>query len=358
MMAAPDLRAALRALVGAIRPPERAAAAAVQVHLDALTKPRGSLGRLEDLALKLACIYGDPPPLFRRRTVYVLAADHGVARRGVSAYPAEVTAQMCRNYVAGGAAVCAMARAVGAEVVTVDMGVDADLRDLPGLVHRKVRHGTRDLADGPALTGGEVVTAVLAGAALVDADPPDVVALGDMGIGNTTAASAITGALTGASTDDVVGLGTGVDAAGHARKREAVVRGLTRLAGRTDPFDVLMEVGGLEIAGLVGVVLGAARARRAVVTDGFITTAAALLAVRLCPSASDYLVASHRSCEFGHTVLLTALGLRPAIELDMRLGEGTGAVLMLPVLDAAAAILRDMATFEAAGVSRRTGGPG
>jgi nicotinate-nucleotide--dimethylbenzimidazole phosphoribosyltransferase len=343
----------LEALVQSVRPPQAANPAAVRQHLDSLTKPPGSLGYLEELALRFALIYGDPPPPLARRTVFVLAADHGVTRQGVSAYPAAVTAEMCRNYMRGGAAISAIARSAGADVVVVDMGVDADLNDVPGLVHRKVRRGTHDLAAGRALAPEEVTQAILAGASVVgERDPvPHLIGLGEMGIGNTTSASAITAALTGMAPEHVVGPGTGVRDQAIARKREAVARGVARLNGCVDPVLVLAEVGGLEIAGLVGVLLAGAASSRAVVTDGFIATAAALLAVRLCPAVLPYLFASHCSAEPGHRVLLEALGLRPVFELDMRLGEGTGAALAFPVLDAAAACLREMATFEGARVS-------
>lgn len=340
-------------LIERIRPATAAEPSAVQRHLDSLTKPPGSLGELESVALRLAMIYGDPPPSFESRVVFVLAADHGVASQAVSAYPREVTAEMCRNYARGGAAVCTIARSVGADVVAVDVGVDADLSAVTGLVHAKVRRGTRDLASEPALRAAEVNAAILVGAGLVSGRVrgPTLVGLGEMGIGNTTAASAIATALTGAPLDRLVGPGTGVGLAGMARKRAAIEAGLGRLDGSADPFEVLAEVGGLEIAGLVGVALGAAGLRQAVVTDGFIATAAALLATRMCPAVRGYLVAAHCGAEPGHRVLLEALGLRPIFELGMRLGEGTGAALAFPVLGAAGALLREMATFEAAGVS-------
>lgn len=346
----------LTSLVTAIEPARRADPALVRERLDHLTKPPGSLGHLEDIALRLALIYGDPPPSLRRRVVFVLAADHGVAERGVSAYPAAVTAQMCRNFAAGGAAINAIARSVGADVVAVDIGVNAELGDLEGLLHRKVRRGSRDLASEAALTSEETAQAISIGAALVAerADTLDLVALGDMGIGNTTAASALTAALTGHAAAKVVGPGSGIGGERLTQKRAIVERAVRRAAASDDPFEILQQVGGLEIAGLAGVVLGAARAHTAVVSDGFIATAAALVAVRLCPTARDYLFASHRSTERGHQVLLDALGLRPPFDLDLRLGEGTGAALCLPVLEAAAAILREMATFASAGVSGRT----
>jgi nicotinate-nucleotide--dimethylbenzimidazole phosphoribosyltransferase len=342
----------LRDLVTRVRPPDRAADAAVRTHLDALTKPVGALGRLEDLARRIATIRGDPPDPFVRRAVYVLAADHGVTLRGVSAYPREVTAQMCRNYAAGGAAINVIARAVRADVFVVDMGVDADLSDLDGILHRKIGRGTADLAATPAMTRDEALRAVAVGAALVDESPPcDIVALGEMGIGNTTAATAMTAALVGRDVTAVLGRGTGIDDAGLVRKRDAVERGVARLRSDADPLTVLTEVGGFELAGLAGLVLGAAAAARPVVLDGFISSAAALVAVRWCPAAAGYLFASHCSTEPGHRILLDALDLHPLLDLELRLGEGTGAALALPLFDAAAGLLREMATFERAGVS-------
>lgn len=357
---------ALAALIDAVDPPDAAISGNVEEHLNALTKPPGSLGRLEHVALRLALIYGDPPPRLERKVIYVLAGDHGVTQNGVSAYPAAVTAQMCRNFAAGGAAVCAIAGSVGAEIRPADLGVDADLDDVDGLVHAKVRRGTRDFTRGPALTDEEAVRAVLAGAALVQGEirAPDVVALGEMGIGNTASASALTAVLTGAPAGRVVGPGTGVDRAGLIRKLRAVELGVgsfmsTRRGHERDPglaaLEALAWLGGLEIAGLVGVALAAAAARKAVIIDGFISAAAALVAVRLCPAAHGYLFAGHRSTEPGHDFLLEALGLEPILELGMRLGEGTGAALSLPVLDAAGAILREMATFASTGVSGRAG---
>ncbi len=342
-------------------PASAASDAAVRAHLDALTKPPGSLGVLEDLAYRLALLLGDPPPPLRRRAVLVFAADHGVARNGVSAYPPAVTAQMVRNIAAGGAAVCAIARAVGADVVLADVGVAADLAGTTGVLHCKVRPGSRDFVEQPALTPAEVAAAMAAGAAIVDqlARRTDIFALGEMGIGNTTSAAALTVLLTGAPVAAVLGRGTGLDDAGLCRKRVAVEAALARVerahGGRApSALQALCEVGGLEIAALAGATLAAAARKRVVVTDGFIATAAALAAVRMQPAAREWLFAAHRSVEPGHTVQLHALGLEPLLDLRLRLGEGTGALLALPLLEAAAAILREMATFASAGVSARS----
>lgn len=342
----------IRNRIDGVTPPSAIDPIVVQRHLDSLTKPPGSLGGLERIAARLARIVGDPPPVLANKVVCVMAADHGVTAEGVSAYPPEVTAQMCRNYAAGGAAVNAIAGVVGARVIVVDVGVNADIGGVPGVAHRKVRRGTRNLVREAAMTGDEVLAAVAVGRDLFDrelADAP-VVGLGEMGIGNSTAASALTAGVLDAPVDVVVGTGTGIDAAGLERKRSAVRAALERCADR-DPLVLLAEVGGLEIAALVGVVLEAARRGRPVVVDGFITGAAAIVAEALCPGVRDYLFASHLSAEPGHRLHLTHLGLEPAIRLDMRLGEGTGAALMFPILEAAASLLRTMATFESAGIS-------
>jgi nicotinate-nucleotide--dimethylbenzimidazole phosphoribosyltransferase len=328
---------------------------AVQEHLDSLTKPPGSLGLLEAVAARLAAILGDPPPPLARKTVCVLAGDHGVAEEGVSAYPAEVTAQMCANFASGGAAINVLARTLGVQVVVVDVGVRADIRHVPHVLHRKVRAGTRNLAREAALTEDEVLAAIAVGAGLIEeVGRPDVIALGEMGIANTTAATALTAAFIGGPVEEVAGRGTGIDDEGLRRKLAAVSAGLGRVAGERDALRILAEVGGLEIAGLVGLILAAAASNRPIVLDGFITGAAALVACELCPAANRYLIASHLSREPGHAIQLDHLGLEPALSMGMHLGEGSGAVLMLHILESAAAILREMATFESAGVSERS----
>ncbi len=349
------LKGALEDLLGRIRPPKRAEPAEVVRHLHNLTKPRGSLGHLEELALRLALIHGDPPPPLGGGVVCVLAGDHGVARRGVSAFPSEVTAQMCVNIGSGGAAINAVAGAVGARIVVADLGVNATLPADAGVLDRKVRRGTRDLSEEAAMTETEVLQAILVGVRLVEehVGAARLVGLGEMGIGNTTPATAMTAAFTGRRVREVLGPGTGVSQEGLATKERLIERALHRIEGVRDPLEILRQVGGLEIAGLVGVLLGAARAGRAVVTDGFIATAAALAAVRICPRVREYLFASHRSAEPGHDVLLRKLDLKPLLDLEMRLGEGTGAALSFPILEGAAAVLREMATFESAKVTRR-----
>jgi nicotinate-nucleotide--dimethylbenzimidazole phosphoribosyltransferase len=343
----------LTKLRDAIGGPLAAAAAEAQRHLDALTKPPGSLGRLEDLAVRLMALTGKPPRV-SAPVIFTLAADHGVVAEGVSAYPQSVTAQMVENFLRGGAAVNVLARQAGARVVVADFGVATPLGAPDGLVVRRIDAGTRNMALGPAMTREQAVAAVEAGAALAEeaiAAGADLLGTGEMGIGNTTAASAITAALTGAPVDAVTGRGTGVDAAGRERKVAVVRRALAVNApdGR-DGLDVLSKVGGFEIAGLVGVILAGAAHRVPVVLDGFIAGAAALVAVALAPEARHALFASHRSAEPGHALALEHLGLEPYLALGMRLGEGTGAALFVPLARAAAAIYAEMATFKSAGV--------
>jgi nicotinate-nucleotide--dimethylbenzimidazole phosphoribosyltransferase len=342
---------ALRARI--VRPDPRLAVVA-QARLDALTKPPGSLGRLEELALRLVLVTGEAMPHLAAPVIFTLAGDHGVVAEGVSAYPQAVTAEMVENFCRGGAAVNALATHVGVRVVVADLGVARELADHPGLVRRKIGHGTANMARGPAMTRAQALAAIAAGAALVDAVAADCVGTGEMGIGNTTAASALTAALTGGDPGDVTGRGTGLDDAGWHRKVAVIRRALD--ANRPDPADplgVLAALGGFEIAGLVGVVLAGAARRCPVMLDGFIATAAALVAVRLVPDAREYLFASHRSAEPGHRVLLDALALAPCLDLGMRLGEGTGAALGIGLLRAALACYTSMATFKDAGVSER-----
>lgn len=347
--------ASVQKLIDSVHLPSGADETAVRVHLDNLTKPPGSLGRLEDVACRLARILGDPPPELEPRAVIVLAGDHGVVARGVSAYPADVTIQMCRNIADGGAAVSVLARCTAADVVVADLGVRTPVEH-PGVLDMNVVRGTADLSSGPALTAREVDRAILTGSGLVRDAAPDarVIATGEMGIGNTTAAAAVTAALLSLSPAQVVGPGTGIDALGLERKRAVIETALTRLPPHPHPLQVLAEVGGAELAGLVGVVLESAAHGVPVVLDGFISTAAGLAAVHLAPNVSEYLFASHRSTEPGHTLQLAALGLDPLLDLGLRLGEGSGAVLALPLMDAAAAVLREMATFSSAGVSGKS----
>jgi nicotinate-nucleotide--dimethylbenzimidazole phosphoribosyltransferase len=340
-----------------IPPADAAAARAAAERQATLTKPPGSMGRLEDLGVRLAAMTGRLDPPLARAVVFTLAGDHGVAREGVSAYPAEVTAQMVLNFLRGGAAVNVLAREMGARVVVADLGVAADLPPHPDLRSLKVRRGTDSVTRGPAMTRDEALAAIGAGRRLVAEEAAaglDVVLTGDMGIASTTPSACLICHFTGLDAVQVVGRGTGVDDAGLARKVGAVRRALdVNRAAAADPLGALAALGGLEIAGIAGVVLEAASRRLPVVVDGFISTAAAMAAAALVPGCRDYMVAAHRSGELGHAAALAALGLSPLLDLDLRLGEGTGALLALPLLRAAVRLLDEMATFEDAGVSGR-----
>lgn len=347
----------LESLIAQIRPLDVQAMRAAQARQDTLTKPPGSLGRLEALSVQVAGITGNPRPRLRHKAIVTMAGDHGVVAEGVSAYPQEVTAQMVFNFLRGGAAINVLARHVGARVVVVDMGVAADLGDPPGLVNKKVARGTENIARGPAMTREQAEQAILAGAEVVEAELEkelDILGVGEMGIGNTTPSAAIAAAITGRSPGEIVGRGTGVDDAALARKVAAVQRALA--VNRPDPhdgLDVLAKVGGFEIGGMAGAMLAAAAHRVPVVVDGFISTAAALIAVTLAPQVRPYLIAGHRSREKGHRIMLDWLGLEPVLDLDLRLGEGTGAALAMGVVEAACKILDEMATFAEAGVSEK-----
>ena len=325
------------------------AAEAAALH-DRLAKPRGALGRLEDVGIRLAGIAGTcPPPVPEPVTVAVFAGDHGVLDEGVTPWPQEVTAQMVAAFCAGGAAVNVLARHVGAEVVVVDVGVAADLPPAPGLLLRKVRPGTANLATGPAMTAGEAGQALDVGAEVaagaVDGGARCLIT-GDMGIGNTTPSAALIAAYTGRPAAEVTGRGTGVDDATFARKVTVVERAVARIEG-----DPLPAVGGLEIAALAGFVLGGAAARVPVIVDGVVALAGLLAAAALDPRCPDYCFAGHRSTEPGATAALEHVGLTPLLDLGMRLGEGTGACLAVPLVQAAAKVLGEMATLDGAGVT-------
>ena len=347
-------RARLEAAIAAAAAADAAAAAAARRALDGKTKPRGSLGRLEELACRIAGIRASAAPSRLEPAVVVAAADHGVAVEGVSAYPQEVTAQMLGTFAGGGAAVCVLARQAGARLIVVDVGVREPI-DHPAVLDRRVRAGTANIAREPAMTRGEAEEALAAGIELADGlvdDGVGVIALGEMGIANTTAASALTAVLLDADPAAVCGRGTGIDDQRLSHKIAVVRRALGRTpVDPTDPVGAIAAVGGLEIAALAGVTLGAGARRTPVLVDGFITAAAALAATRLCPSCGDALIAAHRSPEPGHGAILAALGLEPLLDLRLRLGEGTGATLALPLIAAALAVLSEMATFDEAGVT-------
>ncbi|MGZ3662912.1 MAG: nicotinate-nucleotide--dimethylbenzimidazole phosphoribosyltransferase [Ktedonobacterales bacterium] len=347
-------------ILAMIAPLDVAAMAVARARQGQLTKPAGSLGRLEDLAIQIAGITGKPAPTVERKAVLVMAGDHGVTVEGVSAYPADVTPQMVLNFLHGGAAINAIAGYAGARIVVVDVGVAAHVAH-PDLVSRKVAAGSANMAAGPAMTREQALEAIDVGLDVVAAEVErglDLVAIGEMGIGNTTAASAITTAITGIPAALVTGHGTGIDEVQRLHKVAVIERALaTNVPEATDPLDVLTKVGGLEIAGLVGVILGAAGARVPVVVDGFITSSAALIASELCPAVTAYLIAGHTSVERGHRSILERLGLEPLLDLRMRLGEGTGAALAMNIIETALRAHNEMATFAEAGVSERTEDP-
>ncbi|MNJ48091.1 Nicotinate-nucleotide--dimethylbenzimidazole phosphoribosyltransferase [compost metagenome] len=337
-----------------ISPLQGEASASAAEHLDRLTKPPGSLGKLETLAVQLAGITGQVRPSFDKRAIIVMAADHGVCEEGISAFPAEVTPQMVLNFLAGGAAINVFARQAAADVLCVDIGVNAELSH-PDLLVRKIRMGTANMAVRPAMSRAEAEAAVLAGIAVVKEAVNKGTTLfvtGEMGIGNTTASAAVMSVLTGIAPMECVGRGTGIDEPTLRHKASVVERAIAlNQPDAQDPLDVLSKVGGLEIAGLTGVILGAAAHRCPVVIDGFISSVAALIAKGLCAEAVNYMVASHHSQEPGHIQVLRELGLSPMLELDMRLGEGTGGALALHLIDGACRIMKEMATFESAGIS-------
>lgn len=339
-----------------------AASDAAQRRQQILTKPAGALGRLEELSIQLAGITGQMRPVLHPRRVIVCAGDHGVTAEGVSAYPSEVTAQMVLNFLAGGAAVNVLARLFGAEVTVVDVGVKSDLPDHPNLIKAKIRPGTWNFAQEPAMSRAEAVTAVEVGITAAEeaiAQGARVLLTGEMGIGNTTASAAIVAALTRRPVVEVTGFGAGVGHSGWQKKVEVIERALTlHRPDPNDPIDVLSKVGGFEIGAIAGVVLAAAAARTPVIIDGLISTAGAALAAKLCPAAKAFMIPGHQSQEPGHRALLEFLDMRPLVNLDMRLGEGTGALMALPLLDAAVATLNEMATFADAGVSGPVEGEG
>jgi nicotinate-nucleotide--dimethylbenzimidazole phosphoribosyltransferase len=340
-----------------IRPLDRSFEVEAQKRLDALTKPQGSLGKLEDLARRVAVIQGKVPPQLGRKLLFVFAADHGITAEGVSAYPKEVTAQMTYNFLRGGAAINVLARHYGVEVEVIDVGVDYEFANPPGLRNCNVRRGTDNFSRGAAMTQSEAVQSIEAGIHLVEELALEnlfLLGAGEMGIGNTSSAAAMLCALTGAAPRDVVGRGTGIDDPTWRRKVSAIERGLeVNRPDPKDPLDVLTKVGGLEIGAMTGVILGAAAFQIPMVLDGFISGAAALLAQRLCSHICDFLFASHLSTEAGHGALLKALKLAPILDLQMRLGEGTGACMLMGLIEAAAKILGEMATFESAGVGKK-----
>ena len=338
-----------------IEPVDSRAQRSAEIRQARLTKPPGSLGRLEEISIQLAGIFRTERPATRGKAIIVAAADHGVVAQSVTGYPQEVTAQMVQNFLAGGAAISVMARRAGVDLVIVDAGVATPLPEHADLRTVAAGRGTADMTQGPAMSREQAEQCVNAGVALaleVAESDADVIGAGEMGIGNTTAASAITAVLTGSPPGETTGRGTGRNDKELAHKVSVVERALeVNRPDPTDGLDVLAKVGGFEIGVLAGVVLGGALARRVVVLDGFVSTTAGLIANSLCPHAAGYIVASHLSVEPGHRIALSHMGLRPLLDLGMRLGEGTGAVLAMGLIEAAAACLAEMATFDEAAVS-------
>ena len=357
----------LEELIKQIKPLDDKAMQSARARQDTLTKPQGSLGRLEELSIQLAGITGKAIPTIKEKVIITMAGDHGVVAEGVSAYPQEVTPQMVLNFLNGGAAINVLARQVGARVVIEDKG---DAHDIPTadegtsrsksdlqLIVRKIACGTANISKGPAMTREQGTEAILAGVEIVEAEIArslDIVGTGDMGIGNTTPSAAIACALMNRHPKEIAGRGTGVDDEGLKRKIDAIERALdVNKPNANDGLDVLGKVGGFEIGGLAGVMLGAAAYHKPVMVDGFISTAAAMIAVTIAPGCRDYLIAAHRSKEHGHGLMLDWLGLNPLLDFDLRLGEGTGAALGISMAEAACRILAEMATFGEAGVSEK-----
>jgi len=340
-----------------IRPLDVKSMAAAKARQDTLTKPTGSLGRLEELSIRIAGMQGKSLPQIKQKAVIVMAADHGVAARGTSAYPQEVTAEMVLNFLHGGAGINVISRQVGARVVIVDMGVAKKLESNPELISRRIAAGTQDMSKGPAMTVAQATRSVEAGIEIVVTEIKkglDIVATGDMGIGNTTASAAICAVVTGKTAAEVTGRGTGLDDQQLQQKIMIIDEAITlNKPDSSKPLEVLAKVGGFEIGGLAGVMLGAASHRVPIIIDGFISGAAALIAAGLCPQCKDYMIAGHCSVEPGHKIILQHLDLKPLLDLEMRLGEGTGATLAMSFAETSARILAEMATFAEAGVAEK-----
>ena len=348
----------MRETIASIKALDENAMAEARRRQDDLTKPQGSLGHLESLSIQVAGMKGNPRPRMIHKVIFTLAGDHGITKEGVSAYPSEVTPQMVYNFLRGGAAINVLARQVGARVVVADLGVATVLDPHPDLKNRKVAAGTRNMARGPAMSREEAIRSIESGIELVEEEwlkGIDILGTGDMGIGNTTPSSAITAVFTGADVSTVTGRGTGLDDEGWRHKVKVIERALEiNRPDPKDPLDVLSKVGGFEIGGIAGVILAGARYRIPVVLDGFISGAAALVATSLSPEVKPYLIASHQSVEQGHKTILEYLGLKPLLNLGLRLGEGTGAALGIFLVEASIRILDEMATFSEAGVSEKT----
>ena len=346
-------------IIERIKPVDKKLMKETQKRLDNLTKPVGSLGRLEEFAQRIVAISRKTNPSLKNKVIFTFAADHGVAEEGVSAYPSEVTAQMVDNFLSGGAAINVLARHIGAKVVVVDMGVKTKLKiKNEKLKMKKVNYGTRNMTRGSAMTKKEAIASILAGVEVFEEENKknsiDIIGIGEMGIGNSTAASAISAAITRAKVEDITGRGTGIDDLQLRNKIEVIKKALkVNRPDPTDAIDVLTKVGGYEIGGLTGLILAAAANRVPIVMDGFISTTAALIATELTPFVKDYLFAAHKSVEIGHNIILKRIGQEPVLDLRMRLGEGTGAALAINIIEAGVKILNQMATFSDAAVSEK-----
>ena len=349
----------LQQLLDCIQPASHSLNDAAQAHLDDLTKPQGSLGRLEEIALKYVLATGSLKPVLSKKKICCFAADHGVAAEGVSAFPAEVTPQMVYNMLSGGVAINVLTRHAGVSLDVVDVGVNHEFPDMAGLVKRKVRAGSANMANGPAMSQEEALQALLCGAELATEAFEagyHLLGTGEMGIANTTPATALYSVLLDVPVESITGRGTGIDDERLSHKITVIKRAIAVNAPNcTTPFGTLAALGGYEIAAITGFILGAAAARVPVVVDGFISSAAAVVAIKLCPAVDDYLFFSHLSNEQGHRAVMQKLGARPILDLDLRLGEGTGAAIAMQLIDGAIKIYNEMATFSAARVSEKSG---
>ena len=348
----------LARIIRAIQPLDAAAMTAAQNRQNMLTKPQGSLGKLEELSIKLAGIQANPQPHIQHKAIVTMAADHGVVAEGIALYPQEVTRQMVLNFLNGGAGINVLSRHIGARVIVVDMGVIGGFKPTPGLLCKMIDFGTKNMAQCPAMTQQQAIDSIESGIAIVEAELKnglDIIGTGDMGIGNTTASSALFAAISGLPVAETTGRGAGIDDKQLLHKIAVIEKALhINTPDPDDPIDTLSKVGGFEIGGLVGVILAGAAHRIPVVIDGFISGAAAIVACKIAPQSKDYLIASHLSAEKGHERLLNFLGLKPLLSLSMRLGEGTGAALAISLTEAAVKVLNEMATFDDAGVSKAT----
>jgi len=329
-----------------------------QQKLDNLTKPVGSLGRLEELARQIAAITCNLCPVLDKKYIFTMAADHGVVDEGISAYPSEVTPQMVYNFLNGGAGINVLSKHIGAEVVVVDMGVACDLEKNKALIIKKIGYGTKNMTKGPAMTLDEAAASVIAGIEIAQeyaAKGVKIIGTGDMGIGNTTSSSAIVSVISGADVQMVTGYGTGLDDKGLLHKIKIIEKSIDiNNPDKNNGLDILSKIGGFEIGGIAGLIIGSAYMKIPVVIDGFISGAGAMIAQKICPKSRDYMIASHQSVEKGHKIMMETLGIKPLFNLDMRLGEGTGAALGISIAEASVKILNEMATFKEAGVSEKS----